>query len=141
MADRFTTVERSRIMSRVRSKNTKPELLTRSILHRCGLRFRLHQTGLPGTPDIVLRKYKAVVFVHGCFWHRHRGCKRSKTPKSNQNYWDIKFKKNVERFKKQRVLLEKLGWRVFVLWECETKNPDNIIELARKLKAEKPQTQ
>ncbi len=111
-------------MSRIRNKNTIPELLLRSFLHRMGFRFRLHRKDLPGKPDIVLPKYKTVIFVHGCFWHRHSGCKRATTPSTNTEYWEEKFRKNVERDEKNRVELEALGWQVMVVWECEIKNAE-----------------
>ena len=134
MADVFTKKERSRIMSRIRSKNTRPELWVRSGLHRRGLRFRLHQKDVPGNPDIVLKKHRAAVFIHGCFWHQHRGCKRAVMPKSNQDYWRPKLKRNIERFEKVRAVLKKTGWRVFVLWECEAGRPDKITKLARRIR-------
>ncbi len=134
MTDTITKRERSRVMSLVRSKNTRPELLFRSVLQREGLRFSLHKKDLPGTPDIVLKKHKALVFVHGCFWHWHEGCKNARMPKSNQEYWRSKLERNAERFKNHQALLSEMGWRVFVLWECETKNLDNITELARKIR-------
>ena len=106
-------------MSRIRSGNTKPELLVRSLLHRMGYRFRLHQKDLPGKPDIVLPKYKTVIFVHGCFWHRHENCKYAYMPKSRQKFWNNKFKTNIERDKKVNQQLKNLGWKVNIIWECE----------------------
>lgn len=124
MTDHLSREERSHNMSRIRNKNTIPELLLRSFLHRMGFRFRLHRKDLPGKPDIVLPKYKTVIFVHGCFWHRHSGCKRATTPSTNTEYWEEKFRKNVERDEKNRVELEALGWQVMVVWECEIKNAE-----------------
>lgn len=106
-------------MSRIRSKDTKPELIVRSMLHRMGYRFRLHRKGLPGKPDIVLPRHKTVIFVHGCYWHRHPGCKYAYHPKSRVDFWEKKFRENVERDTKARAALEALGWRVLVVWECE----------------------
>ena len=106
-------------MSRIRGKDTQPELALRKVLHGLGFRYRLHGVGLPGKPDIVLSRYKAVVFVHGCFWHRHKGCSIATTPKSNTAYWIDKFEQNKVRDQKVKKKLQTLGWRVFVVWECE----------------------
>jgi len=122
MADHLSKNKRSWNMSRIKSKDTKPEIRVRSILHAMGYRFRLHRNDLPGKPDIVLPKYRTVIFVNGCFWHRHRGCKRCTTPTSNQEYWDKKFQRNVAKDKKHKSKLRKKGWKVAVIWECETKN-------------------
>jgi len=108
----------------VTSKNTTPEKRVRSALHRMGYRFRLHKKNLPGKPDIVLAKHSLVIFVHGCFWHRHPGCSANRVPKSNVEFWEEKFRRNVERDKRDRAALEELGWRVEVLWECETKKTE-----------------
>lgn len=113
-------------MSRVASKNTSPEIAVRSILHSMGYRFRLHHDGLPGTPDIVLRKHMTVVFVHGCFWHRHSKCKRATLPTTNREYWLSKFARTVARDKANRRLLRQKGWKVIVVWECELKNPSRL---------------
>jgi len=109
---------RSRMMSGIRGKNTKPELIVRSFLHRAGLRFRLHAK-LPGKPDLVFPKYRTVVFVHGCFWHRHDGCRYTTTPASNPGFWQKKFAANVRRDMKVRQQLEDLSWRVLVIWACQ----------------------
>lgn len=119
--DTLTPEKRSWNMSRVRSQDTKPELIVRSFLHHNGLRFRLHVKNLPGHPDIVLQKYKTVIFVHGCFWHRHKSCCRAAMPSTNRDYWNNKFQKNVERDKREQAELEKQGWKVIVIWECELK--------------------
>lgn len=116
--DTVSPEERSRIMRQVRSRDTKPELRVRRALHKAGLRFRLHDKRLPGHPDIALRKHKAVVFVHGCLWHWH-GCPRSRMPASNADYWRRKIARNVERDAEHAAALERLGWRVEVVWECE----------------------
>jgi DNA mismatch endonuclease (patch repair protein) len=107
-------------MSRIRSANTRPELIVRSYLHKNGFRFRLHSKKLPGHPDIVLLKYKTVIEVRGCFWHRHPGCKVATTPLSNTEFWLTKFKQNVDRDKKNAEELMALGWRLIVVWSCET---------------------
>jgi len=109
-------------MSHIKGKNTKPELAVRSILHRHGYRFRLHRKDLPGNPDIVLPKHKTVIFVHGCYWHRHGGCRFAYTPKSRVEFWTKKFKENVKRDRKNLAALEGLGWKISVIWECELRN-------------------
>lgn len=113
-------------MSAVKSKNTKPEILVRKALHSMGYRFRLHVKDLPGKPDIVLPKYKTVIFVNGCFWHRHEGCKYASTPTTNVDFWEAKFKENTTRDKQKTVLLESDGWKVVVLWTCEIKKEDEL---------------
>ena len=106
-------------MSRIRGTNTAPEKVVRSTLHRLGYRFRLHGKDMPGKPDIVLAKYRTVIFVHGCFWHRHRGCTYSYTPTTRVSFWMQKFESNVRRDKRVRRQLQKMGWRVIVIWECQ----------------------
>ena len=123
MTDIVDKATRSRMMAGIRSKNTKPELLVRSWLHRQGLRFRLHGAGLPGRPDLVFRKYRSVVFVHGCFWHRHPGCRYATTPSSNAAFWQRKLRENVARDKKRTSQLRSLGWRVLTIWECQIGEP------------------
>jgi len=128
--DVFSPEKRSQVMSRIRSKDTKPEKIIRSILHKLGFRFRINRKDLPGKPDIVLPKYKTVIFVHGCFWHQHEGCKIASKPKSNIKFWQDKFSRNIERDKKNQEDLYKMGYRVLVIWECEIneiqKNPENL---------------
>jgi DNA mismatch endonuclease (patch repair protein) len=119
MVDTLTPERRSANMSRIRSRDTKPELVVRRMLHAAGFRFRLNVRTLPGTPDIVLPKYKIAIFVHGCFWHRHPGCKFAYTPKSRIDFWLTKFDENVARAERVQAELGKLGWNVVVLWECE----------------------
>ena len=119
--DRFSKEKRSEIMSRVRSRNTKPELQVRSLLHRMGYRFRLHRSDLPGKPDIVLPMYRTVIFVHGCFWHQHPGCKKATIPRTNREFWEAKLNRNVERDREVRQKLQDLGWNVIAVWGCETK--------------------
>lgn len=126
MADRLTKSHRSWNMSRIRDRDTKPEKIVRSLLHRMGYRFRLHRRDLPGSPDIVLPRYHLVVFVHGCFWHRHEGCKYAYVPKSRPEFWKTKFEQNVERDRRVRRELEAEGWRVETVWECETNMPDHL---------------
>jgi len=126
MVDTLSKQHRSWNMACISSKNTKPEKLVRSLLHGLGYRFRIHDRNLPGSPDIVLPKYKTVIFVHGCFWHRHRGCKRCSTPSSNKNYWLSKFEHNIQKDRRNKTQLKKLGWRVETIWECQTKNIDQV---------------
>jgi DNA mismatch endonuclease (patch repair protein) len=123
--------DRRALMARFRSKDTKPEIITRKILHALGYRFRLHRKDLPGKPDIVLPKHRAVIFVHGCFWHRHHGCRTSVVPKTNPEFWQNKFDYNTTRDALAQEKLRGAGWRVLVVWECETKCKD---ALATKLK-------
>ena len=124
-------------MSHIRGRDTKPEMLVRSLLHRLGYRFRLHRRDLPGRPDIVLPKWKTAVFVHGCFWHRHPGCRFAYTPKSRADFWQKKFRDNVERDAKSVAALEEAGWKTLIVWECETAEPDR---LATRLKLEAVKT-
>lgn len=105
-------------MSLIRGRDTEPELALRRVLHKLGFRYRLHVASLPGTPDLVLRKYKTVVFIHGCFWHRHGGCKVAHTPSTNTKFWLEKFRKNQQRDERVMMALESLGWKVFIVWEC-----------------------
>lgn len=119
MTDFLSPAERSDRMSRIRGKDTQPELALRKVLHRLGLRYRLHGAGLPGKPDLVFPRHRTAVFVHGCFWHRHDGCKIATTPKSNTLFWQEKFEKNVARDERVATDLQALGWTVLVVWECE----------------------
>ncbi len=138
MADSISKERRSWNMSRIKSKDTSPELYVRSTLHQAGFRFRLHVKEMPGKPDIVLPKYKTVIFVHGCFWHRHPGCSRSTTPSSNTDYWKTKFERNVERDKKEKEKLHNEGWNVVIIWECEVKEKTKeTISFLKKLHSHK----
>ena len=118
--------QRSRNMSAIKSKNTKPEIAVRKLLHSMGYRFRLHRKDLPGSPDIVLPKYKTVIFVHGCFWHRHKDCKYATTPKTREEFWNNKFRSNVERDLEVQENIKNIEWRSVVIWECETKDIENL---------------
>ena len=113
-------------MSRIHATNTKPELIVRSLLHGMGFRYRLHVSALPGCPDIVLPRWRCVVLVHGCFWHRHQGCHLAYTPKSRKAFWTKKFEGNVYRDRKALTKLRHLGWRVLVVWECELRDHDRL---------------
>jgi DNA mismatch endonuclease (patch repair protein) len=127
MVDKFSKEKRSDVMSKIDGKNTAPEVFVRSLLHRSGFRFRLHARELPGKPDIVLPKYQAVVFVHGCFWHGH-DCSRGKRPASNQQFWNEKLQKNLDRDARNITSLTERGWTVFVVWQCELKSAtENLI--------------
>jgi len=128
MVDIFTTDKRSEIMSRIKNRDTAPEIKVRSIIHRMGYRFRLHRKDLPGNPDIVFPKHKKIIFVNGCFWHGHKNCIRSKRPSSNKNFWDQKIDKNITRDKNIRKALNKSGWKVLVIWQCEI-NDINKLEV------------
>lgn len=126
MSDVFTKSKRSQVMSRIRGKDTEPERIVRSLLHRMGYRFRLNRADIPGKPDIVLPKYKTVILVHGCFWHRHKGCKYCYTPKSRMEFWQAKFESNIKRDKVVKKELTRLGWRIIVVWECELRYTDEL---------------
>jgi DNA mismatch endonuclease (patch repair protein) len=130
MVDIVSPEVRSRMMSGIRGKNTRPEIVVRQAAHRMGLRFRIHRKDLPGKPDLVFTKYKTVVFVHGCFWHRHN-CRLAAVPKTRPEFWEAKFKANVDRDLSNRTKLELLGWRVIEIWECETRE---VPALEAKLK-------
>ena len=133
--DKLTKEKRSWNMSRIKGKDTKPEIIVRSVLHKNGFRFRLNRKDLPGKPDIVLPKYKSVILVHGCFWHRHPRCKFAYNPKSREKFWQKKFSDNVERDKAVKKELRKIGWKVIVVWECELKNIKKDKTINRILKA------
>ena len=122
MADIVSRQKRSQMMSEIRSKDTKPEMIVRSMLHRMRLRFRLHRADLPGTPDLVFPKYDLAVFIHGCFWHRHKNCQFAYNPKTRHDFWSEKFSSNMDRDRRNQRCLRALGWKVFIVWECETKN-------------------
>lgn len=130
MADNHTKDQRSYNMSRIRSNNTKPEKIVRSYLFSRGLRFRKNDRRYPGHPDIVLPKYNTVVFVHGCFWHRHEGCRYATTPTTNVEYWNNKFQMNTSRDKRNQEELKKMGWQVLIIWECQLKKDirDNSLQ-------------
>jgi DNA mismatch endonuclease (patch repair protein) len=130
--DLLTSDQRSRLMSRVRYKDTRPELLVRRLVYKMGFRYRLHRSDLPGCPDLAFSKTHRVVFVHGCFWHRHKGCKLASSPKTRTEFWERKFNSNIARDERTQGALASLGWSVLVVWECETRRPS---ELAEKLNA------
>lgn len=137
MVDRLKPEARSALMSRVKGKDTKPERLVRSLLHRLGYRFRLHRKNLPGHPDIVLPRHKKVVFVHGCFWHQHPGCARSKRPATRVSFWNAKLDRNLERDQETQAALRQLGWAVLVVWECDLKDSGNLVKILSDFMAAK----
>ncbi|MYH17529.1 MAG: DNA mismatch endonuclease Vsr [Gemmatimonadetes bacterium] len=126
MADSLSKEQRSHNMAKIKGRDTSPELAVRRTAHRLGLRYRLHCRDLPGTPDLVFAKHQLVIFVHGCFWHRHAGCRFAYTPKSRVKFWTEKFKQNVTRDLRNENTLISLGWRVDVIWECETHNGSTL---------------
>lgn len=128
-------MSRSDIMRAVKRANTAPEIIVRQVLHALGIRFRLHRRDLPGSPDVVLPRFRTVIFVHGCFWHRHPDCRYTTTPKTRQEYWLPKFAANIERDLRKEAQLQALGWRVLLVWECETKQREELtLRLRRELK-------
>ncbi|HUZ13676.1 MAG TPA: very short patch repair endonuclease [Caulobacteraceae bacterium] len=128
------TALRTRIMRSVRSQNSTPELRVRRALHRAGFRYRLHVARLPGTPDIVFAKRRVVIFVHGCFWHRHSGCRYASNPKTRVEFWTAKFNRNVRRDSENKAALEAAGWRVIAIWECDVKSDRFLAPLLEALR-------
>ena len=124
---------RSRIMRNVKGSDTLPERKARTALHGAGFRYRLHVSSLPGKPDIVLPKHRTIIFVHGCFWHRHIGCPRTTTPKRNADFWQEKFASNIERDRRKARELKRLGWRVYTLWECIVADERKLAAFVRRL--------
>lgn len=133
MTDTLTVAQRSALMSRIRGKNTSPEIAIRRVLHRLGLRYSLHVSDLAGTPDLVLPKYNAVIFVHGCFWHHHVGCSGATIPKTNREFWLGKFERNARRDAATVRVLEAQGWRIFTVWECEVNSQRKATITGEKL--------
>jgi DNA mismatch endonuclease (patch repair protein) len=136
MSDVFSKEKRSWVMSRISGGDTKPEITVRKILHAMGYRFRLHVRRLPGNPDIVLSRHRKVIFVHGCFWHGHRGCPRSKRPSTNVDFWNAKIDANIRRDEKVSQELERRGWKVLIVWECEVKLRDPLMRRLAAFMAE-----
>lgn len=130
MPDVMSTAERSALMAKVKGKNTTPEMLVRKALFAAGFRFRLHRKDLPGCPDIVLPRHRVVVFVHGCFWHAHQGCPRSKLPGTRQEFWRDKQTRNAARDAASVQSLHDQGWRVLVVWECALRRRQGVVEMA-----------
>ena len=128
MVDTLSAKHRSWNMSRIRGRDTGPERSLRSLLHNEGFRFRLHDRSLPGKPDIVLKKHQAIIMVHGCYWHRHPGCRNATTPSTRTDFWTEKFEGTIARDKQNLAALAALGWRVLIVWECDLeKNPDKVM--------------
>lgn len=130
--DVFDKETRGRIMSRIKNKDTKPELLVRSIIHKLGFRFRKNRTDLPGRPDIVLPRFRKIIFVHGCFWHGHKNCKRASLPSTNREFWEDKITNNKTRDGSNYRQLKKLGWSYLVLWQCDLKKK-NEEEISKRI--------
>src|SRR5512138_57703 len=126
MSDVFTRKKRSWIMAKITGRNTKPEIIVRKLLFKKGYRYRLNVRRLPGTPDIVLSKYRKVILVHGCFWHGHKNCPRSKIPTTNIEFWNKKISGNIERDIKNKAKIRKQGWKVLVLWGCEISKTERL---------------
>jgi len=133
MTDVFSEEDRSRVMSKVHGKNTAPELKVRRLLHALGYRYTLHEKTLPGHPDIVFTRRRKAIFVHGCFWHQHPGCKAADRPSSNTGYWQKKLERNIERDLLTTQTLEEKGWKVFIVWECEIRSKNRETALAERL--------
>ena len=134
MTDHLAPDKRSWNMSRIRSKNTKPEMIVRKMLHKHGIRYRLHARDLPGKPDLSNKEKKFAIFVNGCFWHQHKGCKRASIPKSNTEYWIPKLKKNINRLKENLEELDNMGFTTVVIWECEVNKTLTYNKLVKKIR-------
>lgn len=131
--DNLTKEQRKLCMSRIRSKDTQPEKVVRKILTRLGFRYRLHNSKLPGKPDIIISKIKTIFFINGCFWHQHKGCKKQAMPKANIKYWKNKLERNVDKQKEDIRKLKSDGWKVYIIWECQTKNEENLTKKIQKI--------
>lgn len=134
--DILTSAQRSAHMARIRGRNTEPEMVVRRAAHALGLRFRLHRRDLPGSPDLVFPSRRRALFVHGCYWHRHPGCRLAYSPKSNIDFWQAKFDRNVARDAQVLTALQAAGWRADVIWECETRRPETLPDRLRALLGE-----
>jgi len=132
MTDIYSKNKRSRIMSKISGKETKYEILVRKLLFEKGFRYRKNDKRLPGRPDIVLPKYKTIIFIHGCFWHGHH-CKAAKLPETNKEFWENKINSNIERDKNNQLVLRKLGWKIIIIWQCELKNKKMITEKLKEI--------
>jgi DNA mismatch endonuclease, patch repair protein len=137
MVDIVDRATRSRMMSGIRGKHTRPELVVRGFLHRQGLRFRLHRRSLPGAPDLVFPRFRTALFVHGCFWHQHPKCGYATKPATNQAFWQAKLQGNSLRDRRQYRRLRSAGWRVLVIWECQVHKPEQLSRIARAIKSKR----
>ena len=135
--DVFSPEKRSKVMAAIRGRDTGPELAVRSIVHRLGYRFVLNDRSLPGSPDLVLPRLGTVIFVHGCYWHRHRGCRYATTPKSRRAFWQAKFDANVARDRRTSALLRRLGWSVLTVWECQLRDRQRVLSRLERLLKER----
>jgi DNA mismatch endonuclease (patch repair protein) len=133
LADRFSKKKRSQIMSAVKNKNTTPEIRVRKALFAKGFRYKINDKSLPGSPDIVLMKYHTAIFVHGCFWHGHRNCKKATRPTSNVDFWNKKIERNIKRDIKAKRELRKAGWQVIIVWQCKVSNIKSLHETVKRL--------
>ena len=129
MVDDRSPAMRSQNMSRIRSQDTSPELRVRSLIHRAGYRYRLHVKEMPGKPDIVMPRYRTAILINGCFWHRHPNCRYATTPKTNTDYWQRKFERNVARDRTAHDELARNGWKILVIWECQTRDKESLATL------------
>lgn len=135
--DVFSPEKRSKVMAAIRGRDTGPEIAVRSIVHRLGYRFVLNDRSLPGSPDLVLPRLGTVIFVHGCYWHRHRGCRYATTPKSRRAFWQAKFDANVARDRRTSALLRRLGWSVLTVWECQLRDRQRVLSRLERLLKER----
>ena len=131
--DNLTREQRKLCMTKIKAKNTKPEIAVRKVLSRLGERYRLHNSKLAGKPDIVIVKTKKIIFINGCFWHQHKNCKKQAMPKANKKYWESKLKRNIEKQAQDIKLLKKQGWDVYKIWECQTNNEDKLTQKISKI--------
>ena len=131
--DNLTREQRKLCMTKIKAKNTKPEIAVRKVLSRLGERYRLHNSKLAGKPDIVIVKTKKIIFINGCFWHQHKNCKKQAMPKANKKYWESKLKRNIEKQAQDIKLLKKQGWEVYKIWECQTNNEDKLTQKILKI--------
>jgi len=131
--DNLTREQRKLCMTKIKAKNTKPEIAVRKVLSRLGERYRLHNSKLAGKPDIVIVKTKKIIFINGCFWHQHKNCKKQAMPKANKKYWESKLKRNIEKQAQDIKLLKKQGWEVYKIWECQTNNEDKLTQKISKI--------
>ena len=131
--DNLTKAQRTLCMTEIKAKNTKPEIAVRKILSKFGARFRLHNSKLAGKPDIVMMKAKKIIFINGCFWHQHKNCKKQAIPKANKKYWEPKLQRNIEKQTQDIKLLRKQGWKVYKIWECQTKDENRLTQKISKI--------